>query len=247
MKLNYLFYAILLSSSLNYAQTEKTDIYSNNISYDLAEVNHNLNTGIESFDIESCHYNAREAHKLITRVYNSLNRGQCTKAIDLVYEIKAEIEAALRNDEHVHGKMYLGKAQKLINNTFYEYDLCATSSSGDEALTELELRQQQLKQQQLDLERERLEIQTRLAQQKEEEQIIKKKRFIGANLNAFENTIKAYNQMLEACNCGLKIENTPFDSQKLTDKSLDQIKVHFLEKIKLATNDYMATLDDCDD
>ena len=246
MKLNYVTYLCLLATFSSFGQNEATNDLSKNINLDLANVNLNLDTGIESFDMESCHYNAREAHKLITKVHNTLKRGQCNKALDLVYEIKAEIEAALRTDEHIHGKMYLGKAKKLMNKTFYQYEMCVTTSTGDEALTELEQRQQQLKMQQLQLEREELEIQTRLAEQKQEEQMIEKKRFIGANISAFEDTIEAYNQFLEACNCGTKIDKKLDDSDKLTDKSLNQIKIHFLEKTKLVTNDYMATLDDCD-
>lgn len=247
MKLNHFTYLCLFATFLSFGQNEASKDLSKNVNLDLANVNLNLDTGIESFDMESCHYNAREAHKLITKVHNTLKQGQCRKAIDFVYEIKAEIEAALRTDEHVHGKMYLGKAKKLINETFYEYEMCVTTSTGDGALTELGQRQQQLKLQQLQLEREGLEIQTRLAQQKQEEQMIEKKRFIHANMNAFDDTIEVYNQFLEACNCGTKIEKKLDDSHKLTDKSLKQIKIHFLEKTKLVTNDYMATLNDCDD
>ena len=246
MKLNHITYLCLLATILSFSQSENPKNFSENINLDLANVNSNLDSGIESFDMESFLYNAREAQKLITKVYNSLKQGQCNKAIDLVYEIKAEIEASLRTDEHVHGKMYLGKAKNLMNETFYEYEICVTNGSSDVALTELEQRKQQLKLQQLELEREELEIQKRLASQKQQEQIIRKKQFIGANVAAFEKTIEAYNNFLKACNCGTKMEEEIESTDNLTDKSLSQIKIHFLEKTKLITNDYMATLDNCD-
>jgi len=245
MKLFYLACLCLITTFQCVGQNESFENFSKDVNKDLADVNQNLDTGIESFDLESCLYNAKLAQKSITRVYNTLENENCREAADLVYEIKSEIEAALRMDEHVHGKMYLGKAKKLMNDTFYEYELCISQGPGEQVLGELEQRQALLKQQQLELEREKMEIQKKLAQQQEKESLLQKKQFIDANLSAFEETIKAYNKYLEACNCKNKVEQTIESPDKLTDKSLTDIKIHFLEKAKLVSNTYMATLDAC--
>lgn len=247
MTLKYLNYLCLVVSFASFAQSNTSKTFSKNVNLDLADVNYNLKTGIVSFDLESSQFNAKEAHKSIIKVVNSLEKGACKKAYNLAYEMKSEIEAALREDEHVHSKMYLDNAKQLINDVIYEYDSCITQGSGDEALTELEQKQANLRQQQLELEREGREIQKRLAEQREETQLVEKKQFIGVNITALQNTISAYNKALEACDCGSKIKNDIEVADQLTKKSLPEIKIHFLNKAKLVTSDYIAVLDACED
>ncbi|MEM6514835.1 MAG: hypothetical protein AAF688_01540 [Bacteroidota bacterium] len=247
MKLNLFSCVFILTSFFLFGQNEQTEKISKSINTDLSAANKNFEKGINSFDLKSCLDNAKKAYEFVVPAYNALQKDNCQKAADLIYEMKSEIEAAMRMDEHEHAKMYLAKAQKLIPEAFYEHEVCMANGTGDLAIAELNQKQRLLEQQQKELEMQRSKIKDQLAKQQLAEQKLIKKRFITKNTEALEKTVQALNKSLEACDCNKPIEKDSKNFKALNTKSLDEIKLYFLEITKQTTKTYMATLDECDD
>lgn len=132
-----------------------------------------------------------------------------------------------------------------------EIDKCATATNSIETtttsqtLSDLEKEQLQLKQQQDALKLKETEIKAKLSEQKDKEILLKKEQLILNYKTLIDSNIKTYNETLKNCNCNHKTITNSNSLEDISNKSLDEIKLFYVDILKTLASNYLAELNTC--
>ncbi|MDO5977574.1 hypothetical protein [Flavivirga spongiicola] len=215
-------------------------------SYDSNNINHlkyYANRSLESFKL---------AKEPLTECDCEVVKELTDKCIDLL----AKVDAA---ETFENGRFYVKRARDYSKNSVIEIDKCSASNPSnnvaevseyqdqDDGLSELQNEQLKLKQQQEALKLKEQQIKMKLAEQKVKELMIKKKKIILSYENAISSNVNTYNETLNACGC---INYKPFRDNKsledMTEKSIGDVKTHYIERIRSMASEYLSLLNGCD-
>ncbi|GAA3599165.1 hypothetical protein Q4Q39_18650 [Flavivirga amylovorans] len=253
---NYYFILFLITSlsvsgqgNCDYANSYLVSAYSHvKDSYDSNNINHlqyYANRSLESF-------------KLAKKEFTDCN---CQAALDLTdkcIELLAKVDTA---ETFENGRFFVKRARDYGKNSVIEIDKCSAAAptnevsedltvaqGQDDDLTDLQNEQLRLKQQQEALKLKEQQIKMKLAEQKEKELEIKKKKIILTYESAITSNINIYNETLNICGC---INYKPFRDNKsledMSEKSIDDVKTHYMTRIKSMASEYVSLINDCEE
>lgn len=215
---------------------------------DLGDLSLNVSSVNSTYNLEDLKYFANLASGIIDKVIISLESSRCKNALDFAKQISEIIDASLEAETHSVGRNTILKAKSLIAQTFYEYDACGFEKKGKGVLNELEKQQSLLKLQQIELELKAKQIKRQLEEQKEKEIFMEKKKFIDDNSVVDVASLKMYNERLESCKCDAVISDIETENlNKLTAKSLAEIKTYYLKRSITFTKLFLEKLKNCKD
>ncbi|AUP81032.1 hypothetical protein [Flavivirga eckloniae] len=242
-------FAVNGQGDCDYANSYLVSAYSHvKDSYDSNNINHlqyYANRSLESF---------KNAKKEFTDC-------NCKEALDLTdkcIDLLSKVDDA---DTYEKGRFYVKRARDYSKNSVIEIDKCSAATpvkedsadlavaqggGGDDDLTDLQNEQLKLKQQQEALKLKEQQIKMKLAEQKQKEILIKKKKLILSYESAITANINTYNETLNICGC---INYKPFRDSKsledMTEKSIEDVKSHYLTRIKTMASEYAALINGC--
>ncbi|MDD7884971.1 hypothetical protein [Flavivirga sp. 57AJ16] len=247
----FLMTSLVINGQSNYddANSYLVNAYSHvKDSYESNNINHlkyYANRSLESFKL---------AKEPLTKCNCEVVKELTDKCIDLL----SKVDDA---ETFENGRFYVKRARDYSKNTVIEIDKCSVSnpspSNGttesfenldqNSDLSDLQKEQLKLKQQQEALKLKEQQIKMQLAEQKAKELMIKKKKLILSYENAISSNINTYNETLNACEC---INYKPFRDNKsledMTEKSIEDVKTHYIERIKSMASEYSSLLNNCD-
>ena len=247
MKNYYLFLVLLVSfnfygqsnceeanSYLVIAYSHVKDAYdSNNISH----LKYYANRSLESF-------------KLSKKTLTNCGCEPALKLADKSIDLLAKVDDT---ETYEDGRFFVKRARDISKESVIEIDKCSMANyvpleddgSESDKLSELQKEQLKLKKQQDVLKLKEAQIKTKLAEQKEQELTIKKKQLILAFESAISSHIKMYNETLKICDSKHDILKQNDTSQKLSTKSIEDIKIHYNNILKTLASSYLDELNMC--
>jgi len=190
-------------------------------------------------------YYSKRSLDAFERVKSELKDCNCSEASNFTYEGSTLLSKSLEVDTYEDGRFYVKRAREKAKNAISELEICSKLTFEDEVLIELEHERQKLEEQQKQLNQKEVKIKQLLEQKNEKDLRIKKEKLIGLNEKAILSNIKAYNNMLSACECTSRISDSNFNNDDLSSKSLDQIKSFYLSIIEKITIIFLSTLNEC--
>ena len=249
MKQAYLLF-FLCTFILNTTYSQQTKI--KDVNFHLGEVNLNVKSGIESYNLESLKYHARISKEAIEIVQKLLKAEQCRNALDLSNSINIYLETAVSAEDLFSGRTYLNKTEDLILKVYSEYDVCnngksktASNGTGENALSQLQQQQADLKAQQAALEQKANDIKRQLAEQEKQESRLKKEQFIALNEKAIAGTISAYNDVLKSCDCQDTIAYASESVSVISAKNFQDIRMYYIDAVIKLSETYTNKLKAC--
>lgn len=252
MKNYYLLFFVIASLSIN-GQNNCDDANS----YFVSAYSH-VKDSYDSNNINHLQYYANRSLESFKLAKESLTACDCETALELAdkcIDLLAKVDTA---ETFEAGRFFVKRARDYSKNSVIEIDKCSVSNPSDEIddvsetignddLTELQNAQLKLKQQQETLELKQKQIKIKLAEQKEKELMIKKKKLILSYESAISSNINTYNETLNVCEC---INYKPFKDHKsledMTEKSIEDVKTHYINRIKSMASEYVSLLNSCD-
>lgn len=248
MKKTYLFFFSLIAiSHISFAQNNCTDAQLH-----IVYAFNNAKLSLEANNLTHLKHYAEKSLEAFKRVDASLTNCDCNNVADLTYMSIDKLSNVEEQEKMHEAQYFVGKAKKFAQEIITELDLCTVYTSKEEELVELsalEKEQLKLKQEQEQIRLKQEELKQKLAEQAKQEQFLAKEQLIIQTEAALNQNLKAYQDLLEACDCKKNVTIVPEKSSKdsLINKSIKDIRKHYLESFKSLTTDYMATLDDCED
>ncbi|MDO5969941.1 hypothetical protein Q4Q35_08975 [Flavivirga aquimarina] len=253
---NYYLLLFLFSSLIINGQ-EECD-YAN--SYLVSAYSH-VKDSYDSNNINHLQYYANRSLESFKHAKEELKGCNCKAALELTdkcIELLAKVDTA---DTFENGRFYVKRARDYGKNSVIEIDKCSANTpsnddNGDLAeadsqgseLTDLQNEQLKLKQQQEALKLKEQQIKLKLAEQKEKELLIQKKKLVLSYENAISSNINTYNETLNICGC---INYKPFRDNKsledMTEKSVKEVKAHYMNRIKSMSSEYVSLINSCDE
>lgn len=168
------------------------------------------------------------------------------KSIDLLVKVE-DVET------FEDGRFFVKRARDLSKESVIEIDKCAynndsveINTSEDTELSELQKEQLALKQQQEALKLKEKEIKNRLAKQEEKALQLEKEQLIIAYKTTIASHIKNYNNALKICGCNYEIVKEVNSTKEIDKKSIETIKSHYTNTLKILTSNYLSQLNLCD-
>lgn len=251
MKKNYvLFFLLILFLNISHSQQSNSE----DVGLNLSKIRKNAMSGIKAFDLEDLKYHAKISKSAIDKVERILEQEACYNAYDIAHSMSIYLETALLAEDFNSAQVYLKKTEGLINDAFYEYDICGTTHSNNHAIedtiedgasTDLESQQLKLKQQQLALEQKAKAIALQLAQKEAEESQLKKENFITEKVKAINEDIKRYNTLLKSFDCNQTVTAYTKNTSNVSTKSLQDIRTYFLDEIVDVYETYIVKAKKC--
>lgn len=211
----------------------------------------NAKLSLEANNLTHLKHYAEKSLQAFERVNSSLGNCDCTNVADLTYMSIDKLSKVEEQEKMHEAQYFVGKAKKFAQEIITELDHCTIYTSKEEELVELsalEREQLKLKQEQEAIKQKQEELKQKLAEQARQEQYLAKEQLIIQTEAALNQNLKAYQDLLEACDCKKNVTIAPEKSSKdsLINKSIRDIRKHYLESFKTLTTDYIATLDDCE-
>ncbi|SDB19196.1 hypothetical protein SAMN03097699_0017 [Flavobacteriaceae bacterium MAR_2010_188] len=208
--------------------------------------------GLEANNITHLKYYAGKSLDAFKKVDASLSKCSCTNVADLTYMSIEKLENVEAADKIQDAQYFVGKAKVFAQEIIRELDACTvyTTQDGEDLdVSALEKQQLKLKEEQKLINQKQQELKLKLAKQEIQEQQLAKEQLILTTEAALTQNIQAYENLLDACNCKKSgsLRSTPENKEVLISKSIGEIRKHYLESMKSITNDYIATLDDCEE
>ncbi|WP_303315811.1 hypothetical protein Q4Q34_14000 [Flavivirga abyssicola] len=254
---NYYFILFIITSfavngqgDCDYANSYLVSAYSHvKDSYDSNNINHlqyYANRSLESF-------------KLAKKEFTNCNCKAALELTDKCIDLLAKVDTA---ETFENGRFFVKRARDYSKNSVIEIDKCSAAipsnedngdlavaqGQGGDDLTDLQNEQLRLKQQQEALKLKEQQIKMKLAEQKEKELLIKKKKLILSYENAISSNINTYNETLNICGC---INYKPFRDNKsledMTEKNIEEVKIHYMIRIKTMASEYVSLINDCEE
>ena len=249
MKNYYLLCFLIASLSIN-GQNNCDDANS----YFVSAYSH-VKDSYDSNNINHLQYYANRSLESFKLAKESLTGCDCEAALELAdkcIDLLAKVDTA---ETFEAGRFFVKRARDYSKNSVIEIDQCSASNPSDEVaeiqgndeLSQLQNAQLKLKQQQETLELKQKQIKIKLAEQKEKEFMLKKKKIILSYESAISSNINTYNETLNVCGC---INYKPFKDYKsledMTEKSIEDVEIHYINRIKSMASEYVSLLNNCD-
>lgn len=244
MKHFYLFFALIFSVFTNAQQD------CDNANYYLVSAYSHVKTSYDANNISHLKYSANRAVESLKLYKKELTNCNCTKALELANKAMALLVKVDAAETYEDGRFFVKQGRDLCKESVIEIDKCATTTSTNvqvntNDLSDLEKEQLKLKQQQEALKLKEAEIKAKLVEQKEKELLLKKEQLILNYKTLIASNIKTYNETLKNCNCNHKTITDSNSLEDLSNKSLDEIKLFYVDSLKTLASNYLAELNTC--
>lgn len=245
MKKNYLF-VLFFIFCLNFQGQTNCSEADPDILYAYSDVKDSY----ESNNISHLKEYAYKSLKAFERAKPKLLNCGCEASYNLAYdaaELLAKVDAT---ETYEDGRFYVKRARDIAKQSLIELEKCTASTQeenssnhGDE-LASLKDEQAKLKQQQMELKLKEQEIKLKLEEQNKKELQLKKEKLISQYDSVISTNVKSYNNALELCNCNHE-KLTVKNNSGSTSQSIEDIKAHYLNSLKLLAKTYLSYLDTC--
>jgi len=249
MSKNYLFLLFFCASFLNlFAQSDCSGAQAY-IVYALS----NSKSALDANNITHAKHYAEKAKESFENVQASLKNCHCDEVDDLVYNAIDYLSKAKPAVKIEDAYYFAKKGRELAEATIQKLDACtvtqdvvATAPLNEaDGLASIVLQQEQLKQQQKALEQKQAELNQKIIQKKEQELSLKKETLISKMELTVANNIKTFNDALSACDCNMKVLSKPINSADLLSKSIEDIRLWFMDTLEELSSNYTMKLKDC--
>ena len=241
MKKYYLFLFFILICLKFQSQTNCSEANSE-INYAYSNVKHSYESNNISH-LKEYAYKSLEAFK---RAESKLKDCGCEVSYNHAYDAMQLLEKVDPAESYEDGRFFVKRARDLAKECIIELDKCTAENQEDNSLSLLQDEQKELQQQQLLLKQKEKDIKLKMAEQKEKELILKKEEMINQYNSAISSNVLSFNDILKIYNSKDKVAVPNENSGELMDKSLEEIKSHYLQNLKGITNTYLSYLNSCD-
>jgi len=244
MKYSYLFLVLMASFSLSAQQD------CDNANYYLVSAYSHVKTSYDANNISHLKYSANRTVESLKLYKKELANCNCNNALELADKALALLVKVDAAKTYEDGRFFVKQGRDLCKESVIEIDKCATATNtstqiSTNNLSDLEKEQLKLKQQQEALKIKEAEIRTKLAEQKEKEISLKKEELILNYKTLIATNIKIYNETLKTCNCGHKTLTDNSNYEDTSSKSIDAIKLFYIDSLKTLATNYLAELNAC--
>ena len=241
MKNYYLFLFFILICLKFQSQTNCSEANSE-INYAYSNVKHSYESNNISH-LKEYAYKSLEAFK---RAESKLKDCGCEVSYNHAYDAMQLLEKVDPAESYEDGRFFVKRARDLAKECIIELDKCTAENQEDNSLSLLQDEQKELQQQQLLLKQKEKDIKLKMAEQKEKELIMKKEEMISQYNSAIASNVISFNNILKIYNSKDEVVIPNENSSNLMHKSLEEIKSHYLQKLKGLTNTYLSYLNICD-
>lgn len=241
MKKYYLFLFFFLICLKFQSQTNCSEANSE-INYAYSNVKHSYESNNISH-LKEYAYKSLEAFK---RAESKLKDCGCEVSYNHAYDAMQLLEKVDPAESYEDGRFFVKRARDLAKECIIELDKCTAENQEDNSLSLLQDEQKELQQQQLLLKQKEKNIKLKMAEQKEKELILKKEEMISQYNSAIASNVTSFNNILKIYNSKEKVLIPNENSGNLMDKSLEEIKSHYLQNLRGLTNTYLSYLNKCD-
>ena len=244
MKHYYLLFLLFFALTSN-AQTNCDDA-----SAYLVNAYSHVKDAYDSNNISHLKYYANRSVESFKLSKKTLDDCDCKTALELAekgMDLLVKVEDAETFED---GRFYVKRARDISKKSVIEIDKCAYNNSIEtpiesNELTNLQSEQLKLQQQQEALKLKEEELKTKLAEQKGKALILQKKQLILNYENAIVANIKTYNETLNICDCNHEILKNSETSEGIIAKSIEDIKTHYTNSLKVVASKYISQLNSC--
>jgi len=241
MKKYYLFLFFILMCLKFQGQTKCSEANSE-INYAYSNVKHSY----EANNISHLKEYAFKSLEAFKRAEAKLKECGCEVSFNHAFDAMELLEKVDPAESYEDGRFFVKRARDLAKECIIELDKCTAENQEDNSLLLLQDAQKELEQQQLLLKQREKEIQLKMAEQKEKELILRKEELIGQYNNAISSNVKSFNTILKIHNSKEEVVIPSDNTDDLMDKSLEELKSHYLQSVKRLTNTYLSYLNNCE-
>ncbi|MEC3907574.1 hypothetical protein VOI54_11135 [Tamlana sp. 2201CG12-4] len=253
---NYYLLFFLFNALVMYGQTNCDDANSY-----LVNAYSHVKDAYDANNISHLKYYANRSVESFKLAKTALGSCNCKTALDLTdkgIEFLSKVEGA---DTFEDGRFFVKRGREVAKESVIEIDKCAFNNfnsetvssttletsalSNDSELSDLQKEQLKLRQQQEALRLKEAQIKSKLAEQKEKALLLKKKNLILSYEHVLTNHISTYNETLKVCGCNHQVFKEIQSNEGLSSKSIDDIKSHFTNNLKLLASSYLSELNKC--
>jgi hypothetical protein len=246
MKKHYFFLLFILASSAFYGQTACDDANS-----DLIYAYSNVKSSYESNNKDHLKYYAKRSKEAFERSKKNLKACGCITSYDLAYEAVQLLSKVETAETFEDGRFFVKRAKEIGQQSITELDKFTVPTkdiqvnNGNEQLSSLQVEQEKLKKQQDELKLRAEEIKMKMAEQDEMALKLKKEEIINSYKSVISSNIESYNNALKVCNCNHSLIKLEEKNINASEKSVEEIKLYYLNSLKGLTSNYLAQLDTC--
>lgn len=240
---------ILFAFTLNvlYGQSD-----CDNANSDLIYAYSNIKSAYDSNNVDHLKYYSDRSKGSFERSRERLKNCGCQTAYDLAYDAIALLKKVKPAETFEDGRFYVKQVKEIAQQSITALDKCTIqgddfiADAGNESLSSLQMEQEKLKQQQEALKRKAEEINAKLAEQNELALKLEKEEMIKSFENAVSKNVESYNTTLKTCNCDFRPISKSENDTNIYNKSLEEIKLYYLDSLKKLTSNYLSQLNSCD-
>jgi hypothetical protein len=240
MKKTLIFLICISISALSYGQTNCADAHSD-VNYAYSDVK----AAYDSNNIDHLKLYSERSYDAFERAKIKLKSCKCQESYNYAYDASELLDQVKSVATFEDGRYFVKKARDIAKDVINELELCTELTKDDSELMHLQNEQLKLKQLQIDLKLKEKEIKQKLAEHKAEELNIKKQQFIQENENAINANIKNYNNILLLLGCDADAIKLTNDISDYKSKTMNELKLHYLDVVKKMTSSYLTTLNKC--
>lgn len=240
MKKNYFFLLFFIVYIQFYGQSDCSDAES-----DLNYAYSHVKSAYESNNLTHLQYYSKRSFDAYERAKEKLNNCNCIDAFNDAYEGHKLLSKVPNAKSYEDGRFYVKRAREIAQKAINELEICSKLTHEDETLAELEYEKLKLEEQQKKLKEKEAQIKQMIAKKEQRELRIKKETLIGLNEQAIASNIRAYNEVLIACECDSRVSNTISNNENMFSRNIEQIKLYYLDTIKSLTSNYLSILNQC--
>jgi hypothetical protein len=249
MKKIYLFSFIFCCFSIGFSQSDCSNAQAH-----IVYAFNNAKNALEANNITHLKFYANKSLDAFERVQSALETCHCESVENYTFESIEKLSKVPPIEKMAEAQYFVGKAKEYAQKIITALDYCTLSDNStasvvtDYEITDLEKEQLKLKQQQEALLKQQEVLQRQMAKQEKEELLVEKQQLIIKTNAAISKNIRAYNDVLEACQCHTEIpvNTSKQNTDQLMSKSVNEIKTYYIKSIKDLTSNYMNMLSTCD-
>jgi len=249
MKKIYLFSFIFCCFSIGFSQSDCSNAQAH-----IVYAFNNAKNSLKANNITHLKFYANKALESFEKVQSALETCHCADVENYTFESIEKLSKVPPIEKMAEAQYFVGKAKEYAQKIITALDYCTLSDNStasvetDYEITDLEKEQLKLKQQQEALLKQQEVLQRQMAKQEKEELLVEKQQLIIKTNAAISKNIRAYNDVLEACQCHTEIpvNTAKQNTDQLMSKSVNEIKTYYIKSIKDLTSNYMNMLSTCD-
>ncbi|MBU3822430.1 hypothetical protein KO566_10185 [Flavobacteriaceae bacterium XHP0103] len=222
-----------------------------NANSDLIYAYSNIKSAYDSNNVDHLKYYSDRSKGSFERSKEHLKNCGCQTAYDLAYDAIELLKKVEPAETFEDGRFYVKQVKEIAQESITALDKCTIqgddfiADASNENLSSLQMEQEKLKQQQLELKRKAEEINAKLAEQNELALKLEKEEMIKSFESVVSKNVESYNSTLKACNCDFKPISKSENDTNIYSKSLEEIKLYYLNSLKKLTSNYLSQLNAC--